>query len=43
MSKISQYGNVKTKQAGIQTGFHRFTEIGHICHNKYIFNKEIKR
>ena len=25
-------------QARIHTGFHRFTEIGQIFHNKYIFN-----
>ena len=25
-------------QARIQTGFHRFTEIGQIFHNKHIFN-----
>ena len=26
-------------QARIHTGFQRFTEIGQIFHNKYIFNK----
>ena len=26
-------------QERIQTGFHRFTKIGQIFHNKYIFNK----
>ena len=25
-------------EGAIHTGFHRFTEIGHIVHNKYIFN-----
>ena len=27
-------------QARIHTGFHRFTEIGHIFHNKYIFDNK---
>ena len=27
-------------QARIHTGFHRFTEIGQIFHNKYIFDKK---
>ena len=27
-------------QARIHTGFHRFTEIGHIFHTKYIFNNK---
>ena len=27
-------------QARIHTGFHRFTEIGQIFHNKYIFNNK---
>ena len=26
------------RQAWIHTGFHRFTEIGQIFHNKHIFN-----
>ena len=30
----------KPKQARIHTGFHRFTEIGHIFHNKYIFDNK---
>ena len=29
-----------TTQARIHTGFHRFTEIGHIFHTKYIFNNK---
>ena len=32
--------SMSVKQARIHTGFHRFTEIGHIFHNKYIFNNE---
>ena len=28
----------ESETAGIHTGFHRFTEIGQIVHNKYIFN-----
>ena len=28
-------------QARIHTGFHRFTEIGQILHNKYIFSKKL--
>ena len=28
----------QVSQAQIHTGFHRFTEIGQVCHNKYIFN-----
>ena len=27
-------------QARIHTGFHRFTEIGHIFHNKYSFDNK---
>ena len=30
----------KVVQARIHTGFHRFTEIGHIFHNKYIFDNK---
>ena len=29
------------KQAWIHTSFHRFTEIGQIFHNKYIFSKKL--
>ena len=28
----------QVSQARIHTGFHRFTEIGQVFHNKYIFN-----
>ena len=28
----------ESEKARIHTGFHRFTEIGQIVHNKYIFN-----
>ena len=37
---ISSPSFVLNKQARIHTGFHRFTEIGQIFHNKYIFNNE---
>ena len=30
----------RCNQARIHTGFHRFTEIGQILHNKYIFSKK---
>ena len=32
--------NQSTNQGRIHTGFHRFTEIGQIFHNKYIFNNK---
>ena len=33
---------VKEVRARIHTGFHRFTEIGQIFHNRYIFSKNFK-
>ena len=30
----------ESEKARIHTGFHCFTEIGQIVHNKYIFNKK---
>ena len=38
-----RFREVKIKfRAGIHTGFHRFTEIGQIFHNRYIFSKNFK-
>ena len=33
--------SILSDQARIHTGFHRFTEIGQIFHNKYIFSKKL--
>ena len=35
---ISSLFNKGKRQVQIHMGFHRFTEIGHIFHNKYVFN-----
>ena len=32
----------QVSQARIHTGFHRFTEIGQVFHNKYIFNNSCR-
>ena len=33
-----KYTALGSSQARIHTGFHRFTEIGQVFHNKHIFN-----
>ena len=37
---ISSLFNKGKRQVQIHTGFHRFTEIGHIFHNKDVFNNK---
>ena len=37
---VVEFSDKGSFRAGIHTGLHRFTEIGQIFHNKYIFDKE---
>ena len=39
---FSQLSRLQWHRARIHTGFHRFTEIGQIFHNRYIFSKIFK-